>query len=115
MKRLLCLCALSLALLGVSACGAPTIQIPVGEGALAYADIKAMYAEARAYLTIACGLKKIDVATCARFGQLDQQMGVVDLMVRRTIQDSKAPVDWGQVMAIMGQVMGMAIKAGIGL
>lgn len=106
---------LAFVFLALSACGAPVVEIPVGDGALAYADVKAMYAEAKAYLTISCGQKKIDVDTCRRFAQLDVQMGVVDAMVRQTIRDSRAPVDWGQVMAIMGQVVGIAVKSGLGL
>jgi len=103
---------LLLAILLVTGCTAPVIQVPIGQAALVYADAKTAYTVLNLQIVAACKAEKIPPEACAEMMAQSRLVDVLDADVRKSILQAEGTIDWAKVMQILQVIAGLAVKVG---
>lgn len=103
---------IGVALLTLTGCTAPVLQVPIGQAALVYADAKTAYTVLSMQVRQACATGKFKPDVCTSLDAQDQIVKVMDADVRKGIMEAKGQVDWEKVMAILQVIAGIAVKVG---
>ncbi len=71
------------------------------------------FSPAKVIIVQGCTGGKIDKESCDALAAIDMRAQTLRTTIERALLDTKAPVDWGQVMSYAASVSEMLIKLGV--